>query len=321
MKILIYAINGRGMGHLNRTLVLARALRKAEPDTDIRFIVGSPLFSMVAEAGFAVTKVPDAHHALGAFEGLHRRESHQTQLFDTLLEEAAADVFIIDFVVNPALFQLAKRHRARLALLYRKQRPEELARWRHKRCVELIDHFLLPHHESELRAQELPKEWRSRSLFLGPLARELDSSAVATVGARYRNPGEKLVVVSIGGGGFTESYKTLEVAEACAQRVTHSRDGSAVRWVIVYGPYYRGRIPQSSANVHRLPYEGNLLELFAAADLVVCNAGYNSIQELLLCATPGIVIPLKTTGRDDQLERARAVLRPGQIWLASEDAA
>lgn len=318
-RVLIYAINGRGMGHLNRTLILANALRKASPNLPIHFVVGSPLFGLVSGSGFDVTKIPDAHHPLGSMVGIHHREAYQNAVFDSLLGAIRPTRFIVDFIVNEPLFEIAERHGARVVLLYRKQRVEELSRWRKERCLRSVHSFLLPHAESELSDAEVPKEWQGRVAFLGPLSRELEQAAVRSVRARYTDERSKLCVVSIGGGGYAESYRTLRVAEATAQRLTRTATGQPVHWVIVYGPYYPHHVPDSEGNVTRLRFEPQLLELFAGADVVVCNAGYNTVSEVAVSGTPAVVIPLKTTGRDDQMERAKECEARGHALLAREE--
>ena len=87
MKVLIYAINGLGMGHLNRTLVLARAMREADPTTEIHFIVDSPHFALVADSGFGVSKLPDRRHPVGFHCGRERRYQQLPELFDVFLED------------------------------------------------------------------------------------------------------------------------------------------------------------------------------------------------------------------------------------------
>src|SRR5690606_24213647 len=108
MKLMIYAIIGRGMGHLNRTLVLAHAIRKLAPTHDIVFVVGSPVFGIVNDAGFEVVKVPDTHHTLGFFTGLDNRQSFLNDVFRSLVEHYEPDVFLADFIVNADLFSEVK---------------------------------------------------------------------------------------------------------------------------------------------------------------------------------------------------------------------
>src|SRR5690606_15611764 len=102
--IQIYAINGKGMGHLNRTTVIARGVRDYDPTVELRFVVASPLLSMVTGAGFEAVKIPDQHHPRGYFAGLAQRPRHFAHLFQSLLDVYEPDVFVSDFAVNRELF-------------------------------------------------------------------------------------------------------------------------------------------------------------------------------------------------------------------------
>ncbi len=318
MKLMIYAINGRGMGHLNRTLVLASAIKKSDPTLDVTFVVGSPVFGIVSEAGYEVIKVPDTHHQLGYYTGLNNRQTHLNEVFRDLLEHYQPDVFLADFIVNAELFRTVKRSGAALALMLRKQRASVMEALGKQACMRLVDRYLLPHSAAELPLSELPAAFRARCRHLGPVARPLTQAAVAEVRARYAPPTEKLVVVAIGGGGNPDSHPTLELARSV---IAQKSLGDGIRWVLVHGPYFPGEVISSIAAVSELRYTPDLLPLMAAADVVLCNAGYNTLQELETCGTPAVLVPLTNTGRDDQEERARDWEARGQALVAQRESA
>jgi UDP-N-acetylglucosamine:LPS N-acetylglucosamine transferase len=58
-----------------------------------------------------------------------------------------------------------------------------------------------------------------------------------------------------------------------------------------------------------------MLELCTAADVVICNAGYNTIREVTVAGTPAIVIPLDWSGADDQMERAQLLAQNGRAVI------
>lgn len=300
MRVLFYAINGKGMGHLNRTLVLARALQSADPTAEIRFVVVSPLFGLVQAAGFEVFKIPDRRHPVGFFVGREARQRWLGEVFGALCDAYRPDHLIVDMTLSVPVFSAARRAGARVSLVLRKQRPETLRELRRTPGIGQVARFLVPHDPEESPLRELPWEWRRRVRYLGPVRRELVADRMQVVRRKYARDDEKLVVVTIGGGGFHESWQTLEAAEAAA------REGDpALRWVLVYGPYYPHDVPAGDARVSRVRFEPDLLELMAASDAVVCNAGYNTIQELEVCPGRAVIVPLRLTGRDDQVERAR----------------
>lgn len=312
MKLLIYAINGKGMGHLNRTLVLARALCDFDPSSEVRFVVGSPLFGLVSEAGFDVIKVPNRHNPMGRHAARNARDAQLARIFGCIIDDFQPDTFAIDLRVDDALFRAATSRGVQVALVLRKQRPSALAQFRRTLGIQRVKRFLVPHPLTESPLEELPWEWRARCRHLGPVARELQLTRIDEVRARYAEPHQRLIVTTIGGGGFAESFKTLRAAETLA-----AAPAEHTRWVIVYGPYYPEDIPPSDDRVFRVRFEPDLLELFAAADAIVCNAGYNTVCELELAGTPAVIVPLEGTGRDDQFERAALAESGGRALVSS----
>ncbi|MEE2827641.1 MAG: glycosyltransferase [Myxococcota bacterium] len=319
MRVLIYAINGLGMGHLNRTLVLARAMQAAEPETAIHFVVDSPHFQRVSRSGFQVTKFPDRRHPLGFHKGRARRYEDLPELFDVLFQSFEPDALLVDFLCKRALFARAAARGIHLAAVLRKLRPAAARNLALNRGASFVDSWLLPHSAEELPLSELPRSLRARAQHLGPVVRGIDSERVAAQRERFTTAeGVPLVLATIGGGGAGESQQLFDGLEAAL-----SESGRPVRLVMVYGPNYPGPLPTSGSSsgleVERLRSEPDLPELMAAADLVVCNAGYNTIREVRASGTPALVVPLRTTGRDDQEERARSLADAGRALSSSSD--
>ena len=58
IKILFYAVNGLGIGHVTRLLAIARQVRKLRPDIELLFLTSSEADSIIYQEGFAAVKVP-----------------------------------------------------------------------------------------------------------------------------------------------------------------------------------------------------------------------------------------------------------------------
>ena len=56
MKVVFVAINGIGLGHLNRTRQIARALRERDPSVEIVFVTNSIKPEFVQQDGFTVLR-------------------------------------------------------------------------------------------------------------------------------------------------------------------------------------------------------------------------------------------------------------------------
>ncbi len=281
------------------------------------FLAASPLYGILADLGFEVVKVPDRHHSFGLLAGMNQRPTHMAALFQQLIRHYQPSVFLTDFALNDTLFRDANEIGAKVAVVLRKQRLIDLLQTTLAPALRRVDRILLPHTQDEWPLRALPPPLRSKAVHLGGVVRGLDPSLVASVRAQYARPDERLVVVTIGGGGYTEAHPLLQVAEHAAAVCKNP----GLKWVVVYGPYYPFDVPPDpSPSVARIRYAANMPELLASADAVVCNAGYNTISELQLCGTPAVVVPRTTRGRDDQVARAESFTKSGRGLVCEEDA-
>ena len=121
--------------------------------------------------------------------------------------------------------------------------------------------------------------------------------------------GEKLVVVTAGGGGdgFTLMDTYLSMLESGPRPIPF-------RSFLITGPFMpRQRRREIFARARRhsaisVRFYGRMEEIQAAADLVVCMGGYNTICEILSQGTVPLVIP-REIPRTEQLIRARVFHR------------
>jgi UDP-N-acetylglucosamine:LPS N-acetylglucosamine transferase len=296
-------------------------MREADPTTEIHFIVDSPHFALVADSGFGVSKLPDRRHPLGFHSGRERRYKQLPELFDVFLEDWRPDVLLVDFLCKRALFEQVKGRGVRLAAVLRKQRPGSLKQLSMNRGAALVDAWLVPHTPQEWPLAQLPRRFRDRATYLGPVSRSVNVSRVPVL--RQQHPtkeGLPRIVVTIGGGGAPESQKTLEAAEEALVQ-----SGRSAHLLVVYGPNYPAAIPTDAVRgglvVERRRFVAELPETLAAADLVISNAGYNTMLELRSAGTPAIIVPLSSTGRDDQDKRAEDFVREGRGLLSQPEVA
>ena len=57
-RLLFYAVNGLGLGHVTRLLAIARAVRSLAPDSQILFLTTSEADWVIYREGFAAVKIP-----------------------------------------------------------------------------------------------------------------------------------------------------------------------------------------------------------------------------------------------------------------------
>ncbi len=72
-----------------------------------------------------------------------------------------------------------------------------------------------------------------------------------------------------------------------------------------------------SKNVRFLPFVPDLVDLVHHSDLLICRAGYNTVNEILLTGTKAIIIPESHGGGEQEL-RAQSVYEEN-ICISTED--
>ena len=122
-----------------------------------------------------------------------------------------------------------------------------------------------------------------------------------------------LVVVSAGGGA--DGVQLLEAA-ARAEALLN-RGGPACRVLLHAGPFFPGadmrrlaRRASARPLLELESYSPGLVALINAADVSVSMGGYNTCAELLLTGTPAVIVP-RTSWEQEQLIRASALQARG----------
>jgi predicted glycosyltransferase len=301
LRVVFYAVNGTGVGHLVRQLAIARWMRRYATllDTPLEawFLTSSEADGMVFSEGFAAFKIPsktivaDARLDRRAYLALAKQFVWQT------LGLLRPDLLVVDTFPRGSFGELLSaldlcRH---AVFVHRPVKREIATRPDFQAMLPLYDAIVVPEHEAELY---LPDAVRDRVTMVGPvLSRErCELLPRAEARARLGVDDRPCVYVSAGGGGDRG-------AEAHLHRVIAAlRADPGLAIVVGPGPLYRGR-PVPGATT--LP--GNAAESMAAFDAAVCAAGYNTFGELMFAGVPTAFIPQEKLADDQAARAARAV--------------
>lgn len=312
LRVVFYAVNGTGVGHLVRLLSIARWMRRyaAVLDTPLEawFLTSSEADAIVFAEGFAAFKIPSK--TIVADARLDRRAylALAKQFVWHTLGLLRPDLLVVDTFPRGSFGELLSaldlcRH---TVFVHRPVRREVAERPDFQAMLPLYDAIVVPEHEAELY---LPASVRDRVTMVGPVLSRERCEMLPREEARARlGVGDRrCVYVSAGGGGDRGAEAHLhEVVGAL-------RSDPDLALVVGSGPLYRGR-PVPGATT--LP--GAAAESMAAFDAAVCAAGYNTFGELMFAGVPTAFLPQEKMA-DDQAARAeRAVaagaariLRPG----------
>jgi predicted glycosyltransferase len=315
VTIVLYCQYVWGMGHLFRSLELARALAGHR----VILVAGGPEVAVEPPGHVELVRLPDLHMdeqftmllAGAAGASLAAIQRARADALAALFDRARPQVFIVElypfgrtafgFELEPLLEAIRRGGRGRVRtvcslrdVLVEKRDPaayearvlEALHRWFDLLMIH-SDERLLPLDETFGRFGDI----RIPKVYTGFVAPRPDLEN----GRRLRrdlglNPGEKLVVASCGGG--RSGYRLMKpVLEAC-RRLTRRR----LRLEAFCGPFMSAAefdelaaMAAAGLGVHR--FTPRLVDYLSAADLSISLAGYNTCMNLLATGVPALVLP------------------------------
>jgi len=293
LRLVFQARNRRGLGHLMRGLNIAREVRHIAPSCQITFYTRN-------EAGISLCEPHGrcvVERDLDGFGG-----------WPTLVRSLAPDAIIYDTMIPTGLALHPADVPSRTVYIMRKSKAEQQQRIFDDPFLAQADLILVPHTPEEF-GYELPAALAAKSAFVGPIVRPLSQEAQASLRERYCIGAQDFLLVSSpGGGGFAEDAASFfEVVLDVQRRLAPAMPN--LRHLVVLGPNSDGTFqPQPGMTV--VGFEPELVNLFALADLVIAEGGYNSVNEIRLAGTPAAFLPGART-YDDQEERVRGLERSG----------
>ena len=317
IRIVNYAVNGSGLGHLMRLVALSRWLRRyaahAGVKAEIYFLTSSEADSLLFGERFASFKLPSK--TIVGETGIDKQAylALAKQWVWHSLGLLQPDLLVVDTFPRGSFGELlsALDLCRRRAFIYRPSRESFAARADFQAMLPLYDAILVPDHD-DASVVQVPAEAARRVRHAGPvMARErIELLDRGEARARLGIAGERLAVyVSAGGVGDPGAEQQLAAVDAA---LAHADD---VHLVIAAGPLYRGR-PLRGERITWLSEPGTA-ELMPGLDLAICAAGYNTFFELMHAGVPAIFLPQDKVA-DEQERRAARAVRAGAALLLHE---
>ncbi|HEX8551454.1 MAG TPA: glycosyltransferase [Abditibacteriaceae bacterium] len=308
-RIVFYAVNGLGLGHVTRLLAIARAVRTQSPEAEILFLTTSEASHLVYREGFAAVKFPSR---AAAQSGNLRAASWQRLMHTGVLSALTAfdpHILVVDTFPAGTASELlpALRWIPRRVFVFRAQRLERAREEFFQNTLRGYNLILIPHHEGE---EEIPFPDTARGVWTGPITirepHELLSREAARAALGFA-PDEILALVTLGGGGDCDLQQT---------RATFARaaPGINARWIATRGPLESAvEIDRTSDILEIWP----LMPYLRAFDWALSATGYNTVAELQAAGVPSILWPF-ARDVDDQNARAQTLAAQGRALALSE---
>ncbi len=314
-RIVLYAVNGAGLGHVTRLVAVARWLRRTVTllegkPPEVLFLTSSEATQVLSDAGFASFKLPSKTLVRATGMNMVSYRRHAKHFVWNTLGTMAPDLLVVDTFPSGSfdeLFQLLDGPFAK-SFVCREVKPEYARRPVYQAALSLYDAVVVPHEQGRART---PKHPHAR--FSGEVV-QVESCDVLARGEASRllgiDPDVRLVYLSAGGGGDPSSEATLHAL--------HSAIGgrSDVHLLIGAGPLYRGaRLNGPSVTWWTEP---RVSRFFGRVDAAISAAGYNTFHELLHLGVPTVFydqpkVADDQRGRVEQAVAQRACLRVADV--------
>lgn len=341
---LLYSYDALGLGHARRMTGIARAVLPSRPDLSALLVTCSPqIDALPVPHGLDYVKLPSARKMSTSQYVARTMRLEPDRLRDlraTILEEVARsfqpDFFLCDKSpcglmgeLAPTLDRLRTDSPAtRMVLGWRDilDAPERMrAEWRKSGVLTHIDRWydeVWVYGDPVLfdvrEEYDLPRHIADRVRYVGYLSPHIAPEAIADARGELEAlaPGDAgsgpIALITVGGGEDGESVLARWVQAARAGLLP-----KGLRSVLVTGPMMpedaQTRITEAApASCVVTRYIGGLEAYAAAADLVVCMAGYNTSCEVLGARTPAVMVP-RASQRDEQRIRAVRLAERGLV--------
>ena len=329
-KIVLYSHDTFGMGNIRRTLLLSQDFITQYPGASILIITGSPMIhAFRIPTGIDYIKLPcldrfAAEQYAPRYLSGCSEEVKQTR--EAILRESVLrfnpDLMVVDKRASgidgellPTLHALRENGRhTKLALGVRDilDEPERTRKiLAGNGSFEVIDEFydevwIYGSKEIFDTAKEyaFPESIHRKTFYCGYLKRPTVSTG--------RNEGPPRILITTGGGGDGS-----DIIQAYLTGLSTLPRNIALRTTVIFGP----QMPEVCrtellrrfdylADVEFLEFEADITNRYAESDVVVSQAGYNTVCELLSFSRRAILVPRSEPVRE-QLIRARLMAERG----------
>lgn len=308
LRVVNYAVNGAGVGHLARLVAINRWVRRyalflgLQPE--IYFLTSSEAEGLLLRESFATFKLPS--------KTVIERTGIDKLAYLALAKQwvwhslglLRPDLLVVDTFPRGSFGELLSsldlaRHRA---FIYRPVKAEVASRPDFQGMLPLYDLLLVPEHEAEVI---VPDRCQEKLRMVGPTVGREPWELLPREAARAAlgiPDGHRALYISAGGGGDPGAEQHL------LQTIDALQTLPDVHLVVAAGPLYPGR-PVYRPGLSWLQGWGSA-DYLLGIDLAITAAGYNTCAELWLAGIPALFLPQPKVA-DAQDSRAQRAVDAG----------
>jgi predicted glycosyltransferase len=348
IRILLYSHDTLGLGHIQRTLKITRALRARFPELSILIVTGSPhvhRYILPAEVDYvklpAVRKTGREHYESRCSDVPFARTLRlRSRIIIETIKEYGPHLFLVDHSpggmqgeIVPSLEWLKANRRDAVTVLGMRDILDDpvdvISLWRKQGTYEILrdlyDKVFVygsPLVFDTLSSYEFPGDLKSKSRYVGYITDPGVSYDTSQRSGRPVADGRKIVTATFGGGdGWGH-----EQIDSLLESIRRSKSGIPFDSMILTGPFVadahwnRFKSAARDLPVKIIKFVRNTGPFLMRSDLVLSSAGYNTITDVLSYARRALVIP-RIMYRKEQYLRARRLRDLGLVDYIHPDEA
>ena len=328
-KILLYAQDNKGLGHINRTLIIVRHILAAHQNMVAYIVSKSPIstnFTLPERCDYI--KLPtclnprdlQTEHEIEAAKQ-HFRALRSQLLLDTALG-IAPDLVLVDHEplgfageFREGLYALKAYYPSTRFVFGLRDIMDDpacvRAQWQEQGVYDAFENLYdgiavygCPELYDVADAYSIPPSARPKLHYCGYIVRDKPPLDSATVRRQYGVPQDaRLLLATVGGG--SDGYPVLDAVLKSLELLKTDFPGLCA--VLVTGPFMPPReqamLQAQATRTCRVLTVADTFQLMVAADAIVSMGGYNSICEALAVPRPLVIVP-RATRKIEQKIRA-----------------
>ena len=306
--ILFMATNGAGLGHLTRSMAIARRIRSIDPNREIVFLTTSIAVNTLHKEGFLAYHIPPKALLPAEMTSAQWGEMLRSTLMMLFsLYDIKTVVFDGAYPYAPFVRYIGAQGELKKVWVKRGSEKAETKATRQEQ-EKFFDHILIP---SEM-GQEMPQN-DSRHTWVNPIV-FIDKDELLSrnqVRRLFKIPDDKLFVyVQLGAGSNYNLQERLDCVFAALRKKGNI--------MIALGESIIGDALQIYEDDIVIIKDYPNSKYFSGFDFVISACGYNTFHELMYFGVPTLFLPIMETGTDDQMSRAMLGVKAGAAIALSQ---
>jgi len=307
MRLLAYAINSIGIGHLSRLIAITDAIRRLNQNVEILFLTEISDSRLLQSYNFPYYYIPPKKKLQSDLEYKNMDIVKMEKLRKTMVQQTAKifqpNIVLHDSLIDEILYSagVSKKLKQVFITRWRNNMGEYLIK--HNTVLSNMDLFVLT--ENETICSVVPNELKlycSKSI----IRRTVSDINVDYITAKYKIiSNNSLITISNGGGAEFKAFEDDFWKEVFQSLKMLDELNITIKIIGITGPMTKSNIvPPKFKNLEVLiiDFEPNLLDLFYVSNLCITRGGYNTVNELKSINANAICIPAKRFS-DNQSER------------------